>query len=210
MRLFSRDPFDLAPRAGRHPPAAWLALAAGLAFAAICAVPLATALDARTRAEREGIDRALASRRRNDAEAAARLAQTDPVALERVKAQRVLQNQLRLSWTGLFDALEAASGAANGGATVLSLAPAASRDDAAEIAITAMATSVPVMLTYVRALQAGEQIREVRLSAQQPASSAGAATVRFQLSLLWVPVDRPADAANAAAASAPVRAGRSN
>lgn len=209
MRMFRPDPFDLAPGAGRHPPAAWLALGAGLVFAAICAVPLVTTLDARTRAEQEGIDRVRASRLRTDAEAAARLAQADPVALERAKAQRVLQNQLRLSWTGLFDALEAASGAANGGATVLSLAPVASRADAAEIAITAMATSAPVMLTYVRALQAGEQIREVRLSAHQPTTSGGAATVRFQLSLLWVPVARSADAAAATAAHAPRQAGRS-
>lgn len=185
--MFIPDPFDLAPGARRHPRAAWIVLAAGVAFAALCALPLVRTLESRSRAEEDLTLAVKTSRMRTDAEVAARLAQTEPVALERIKAQQALQNQLRMSWTSLFDALEAASGEAKGGATVLSLAPVASRSGAAEIAITAMATSVPVMLTYVRSLQSSAHIREVQLSAQQPASSGGEAMVRFQLSLLWMP-----------------------
>lgn len=188
--MFQVDPFDLAPGARRHPPAAWLALALGVAFAAGSAFPLMTSLQSMAQAEHARIDARNTLRKKADAEATARLAQADPVALARIKAQQAMQNQLRMSWTSLFDALELASGETKGGATVLSLAPVGTRADAAEIAITAMATSVPAMLTYVKALQTSEHIREVRLSTQQPATSGAVATVRFQLTLLWVPVAR--------------------
>jgi hypothetical protein len=202
--MFVPDPFDVAPGSQRHTRAGWLALAGGLLFAAICAVPLVTGLQSLFQADQARIDARNTLRKTADAEAAARLAQSNPVAVERIRAQQALQNQLRTSWTSLFDALEVASGDVKGGATALSLAPIATRADAAEIAITAMATSVPVMLTYVRSLQASEHIREVRLATQQPAVSGGVATVRFQLSLLWVP---GAGASGAAASVPPLRTG---
>jgi Tfp pilus assembly protein PilN len=194
--MFAPDPFDLAPGAGRHTPAGWIALAAGLLFAALCTVPFLRTVQSLTRAEQVRLEASNALKAKTDAEAAARLAKADPVTLQRIKTQQALQNQLRMSWTSLFDALEAASAGASGGATILSLTPIAPRADAAEIAITAMATSVPVMLTYVRSLQASEHMREVRLTTQQPATSGGVSTVRFQLSLLWVPVAAPTVAAS--------------
>lgn len=197
--MFLADPFDIAPGARRHPPAAWVALAIGLLFAAACAVPFVTTLQSISRAEQYRAGTRDLLKARADAEAAARLARSEPLALARIKAQQALQDHLRMSWTGLFDALELASGEAKGEATVLTLAPIATRGDAAEISITAMATSVPVMLAYVRSLQASEHVREVQLSSQQPATMGGAATVKFQLTLLWVPVTNsnpsaPADA----------------
>lgn len=200
--MFLPDPFDIAPGAPRHAPAAWLVLTFGLAFAAACAVPFVAKLQAISQAEQSRTDARSLQKIRADAEAAARHAQADPAALARIKSQQALQNQLRMSWTSLFDALELATGEAKGGATVLSLAPIGTRADSAEIAITAMATSVPVMLAYVRSLQANEHIRQVQLTSQQPATNGGAATVRFQLTLQWIPV---AASTVATAADAPFR-----
>jgi len=121
-------------------------------------------------------------------EAASRRMNSDPAALERIRAEQKLQQMLRMSWAGLFDALEASGKEVGGRATVLSLAPLKTQADAAEVGITALAVSNQVMVDYIRALEKDPHIREVQLSMHQPSLSAGVEVVRFQLSVLWDPL----------------------
>jgi hypothetical protein len=185
--MFVRDPFDIAPNASRHTRASWLMLLLGVVFALLCAFLLDRSLQAvkqaeeTTRKQRDGMQAQARS------EAAARVRRADPAALEGARAQQKLQHILRMSWSGLFDALEAAGRQVDGGTTIVSLAPVKTQADAAEVGITGMAVSNQVMLDYIRALGKNPHVLEVNLVTQQPALNAGAPVVRFQLSILWDP-----------------------
>lgn len=203
--MFARDPFDVAPGAQGHTSASWFALAICVLFAGLCGWQLVGAMEALSRAEQARIEEGTALRSRANRDAAVQRQQSDPAALDRARAEQALQGILRRSWSSLFDALETATGATNGGATIVSLAPIMTNGDGAEIAITAMATSVPVMLDYVKSLQSSEHIKRVQLSAQQPVTASGIETVRFQLSLLWVPDGRTPIAGARVHASEPTR-----
>ena len=185
--MFVRDPFDIAPNASRHTRAGWLALAMGLLFALFCGSMLERSLRAAKQAEESTRKQREALQAQAESTAAARRNQADPAAVERARAQQKLQHILRMSWSGLFDALESAGGQVDGGAAVVSLAPAKTQADAAEVAITAVAVSHQLMLDYVRALQQHPHVSQVQLVTQQPAMNAGAPVVRFQLSILWDP-----------------------
>jgi hypothetical protein len=185
MSMFARDPFDIAPSASRYTTISWMALATGLAFALVGATLLQQSLDAvsvatEARQKSEQMSRALAAR-----EAAARAQQSNPRSLDRMREQQRLQQILRASWSGLFDALEVAAQQVQGHVTVLGLAPVKTQTQAVEIGLTALAVSNETMLDYVRALGDNPHVREVRLLSQQPTLSGTASLVRFQLSVLW-------------------------
>ncbi len=185
--MFIQDPFDIAPNARRHTRASWLTLAFGLVFAAMTANLLHRSWQTVRSAEetaRKGLELVQAHAR---SAAAARLKQVDPLALEKLRAQQKLQDMLRTSWSGLFDALESAGKLVDGRVTVVALAPVRSQSDAAEVSVTALAVSNEVMLDYIRALDSDTHVREVQLSTQQPTTSAGVAVIGFQLSILWEP-----------------------
>lgn len=185
--MFVRDPFDIAPRASRHTRAGWFTLALGLLFMLLCMYLLGRGVQAWNQAEATSrAQRQLL--RAAEKEAASRRVNSDPAALERIRAEQKLQQMLRMSWAGLFDALEASGKEVGGRATVLSLAPLKTQADTAEVGITALAVSNQVMVDYIRALEKNPHIREVQLSTHQPSLSGGVEVVRFQLSVLWDPL----------------------
>ena len=185
--MFVRDPFDLAPRASRHTRASWLTLVLGLLFVLLCTYFLVRGIQAVKQADSGNQVRRQLLRVQAENEAATRRKNSDPTALERIRAEQKLHHTLRMSWAGLFDALESAGKDVDGRTTVLSLAPLKTQADAAEVGITALAVSNQVMVDYIRALEKDPHVREVQLSMQQPALNAGVEVVRFQLSVLWDP-----------------------
>jgi hypothetical protein len=207
--MFVRDPFDIAPDASRHSHASWFALALGVLFAIVGAALLARSMDTVKAARDANRRQQEVGRERAASQAAARLKQSDPAAVERMRAQHKLQQTLRMSWSGLLEALEFAGQQVEGHATVLSLAPIKTQADAAEVGITALALTNQMMLDYMRALQKDPHVREVRLSSQQPAQNGMTPVVRFQLLLVWDPLlarsatpHASADAASASQAGA--------
>jgi hypothetical protein len=183
--MFLRDPFDIAPHASRHTRASWMTLVLGLVSALVCASLLGRSLQSLQRAEQASRkDRELAQAQA-EAEAVARHRRADPTALERGRAQRRLQQVLRMSWSGLFDALESAGQHVDGGVSIISLAPVAAQGHVAEVTLTALAVSEQVMLQYIRTLQKDPHVREVRLSTQQPAVNGAVPVIRFQFSMWW-------------------------
>lgn len=189
--MFVRDPFDVAPGATRHTRVAWLTLAVGLVFMLACGALLERNLNAVRHAEDAGRTQRDLARASAEKEIAARQRSSDPAAVERMRAQQRLQNILRMSWSGLFDALESAGRQVDGGAVILALAPARTQADAAEVGLTGLAVSHQVVVDYIRALETSPGVRQVQLATQQPALSSGVQVVRFQLSFLWDPRVRP-------------------
>jgi hypothetical protein len=185
--MFVRDPFDIAPKAPRQTQASWVTLAAGLLFVALCAWPLVRSMQAMKQAEAASQGARAALNARADSQRTARQRQNDPAFLEQVKAQQKLQQILRMSWSGLFDALESAAQEVRGGAVILSLVPVKTQADAAQVGITALAVSPQIMIDYIGALQKNPHVRQVELTMQQPTVKAGAHVVRFQASVLWDP-----------------------
>ncbi|MDB5870674.1 MAG: hypothetical protein JWQ07_116 [Ramlibacter sp.] len=185
--MFVTDPFDIAPAASRHTGAAWAALAAGVMFALLCAWVLANGLHGFTRARDSTSDARRLVRESTEKEASLRLRQNDPAVLRQLRAQRELQQALRLSWSGLFDALESAGEEVGSRATVVSLTPSRMQADAAEVGITGLAVSDQAMLDFLRALQSQPRVREARLASQQMATQGGVEVIRFQIVLVWSP-----------------------
>ena len=187
--MFTGDPFNIAPGAPRYARGSWLVLALGLLFAAACAWPLAIGIRNVADAERIVAKRLERSKARADRDAALQLARNEPAALAKAQAHLKLQQLLRVSWSGLFGALESAGITTNGAASVLSLAPVNTDAEAAEVNITALARSPAAMLDYIRALKADPHVRTVELSVQQPSPTDGPEVTRFQLALVWARLD---------------------
>lgn len=185
--IFAPDPFDIAPHAPHHTRASWYALLAGLLFATLCAWPLARGMQAMNQAEAASRGARAALHALADEQRGASLRQNDPRFLDQVRAQQKLQQILRMSWSGLFDALESAVQSVRGGAVIVSLVPVKTQADAAQVGITALAISPQVMIDYIGALQRNPHVRQVELTMQQPAVKAGAQGLRFQVSVLWDP-----------------------
>lgn len=189
--MFTQDPFDIAPAAPRYTRASWLVLAIGMVFAGLCTWPLVLGVQASEHARESTREARQLHLARAEKAAAFRLTQGDRAVLDKVKAQQTLQRVLRMSWSALFDAIESAGQAVDGGAVILSLVPVKAHDVAAQVDITAMAVSTRTMVDYIRALERDSRVSEVQLSTQQPALSAGTEVVRFQLSMMWNPHARP-------------------
>lgn len=201
--LFFGDPFDIAPQARRPTQASWVVLAGGLLFAGLCAWPLTKSLQAMKQIETA--QRSASAELKNQAEGqrAARLRQNDPAVLERVRAQQKLQQILRMSWSGLLDALEIAAYQVDGGVSILALVPSKTQGNAAQVGITALAANPAIMLKYIGSLQQERHVRQVELTAQQPEDKVGPQVIRFQLAVLWEPgaTVAPSDASGQASAA---------
>lgn len=187
-RLRFRDrPFDIAPRARRYTALAWRIFGLGLLFLLACMWLLvrslqdlhgAQAAQTSMRAER----RALA-----DAQHMAQARLSDPVVMERVKTQQRLQQMIRMSWFGLFDALEAAAQEVRGGVSILSLVPSQAQTETTQVRLTAVAANAPIMLAYLRVLRKDPRILSAELGSQQPDDNVGPGVIRMQLTVVWNP-----------------------
>jgi hypothetical protein len=184
---FIREPFDIAPKAPRYTPAAWKALGAGLAFLALCSWPLATSLQALQRANNaQSLARQMLG---SQAEALRSVRQrlSDPAMVEKIKAQQRLQQMVRMSWFGLFDALESAAQGVRGGVSILSLIPSQAQADATQVRLTALAANAPIMLEYIRVLRKDPRILQADLTSQQTDGNVGPGVIRLQMTVLWNP-----------------------
>ncbi|MFN7864048.1 MAG: hypothetical protein ACK5N7_12185 [Curvibacter sp.] len=166
---------------------AWLIFGTGLLFLLVCAGVLIVSMQglrnvqtAERHAQAERL--ALAATER---EARARL--SNPVVLEKVKAQQALQQMIRMSWFGLFDALEDAAKTVRGGVSLLSLVPSQTQAAATQVRLTAVAASAPVMLVYLRRLRTDPRIVSVELNSQQLDENVGPGVVRMQFTVSWNP-----------------------
>lgn len=189
--MFSLDPFDIAPRARRHAPASWIVLAAGTVVAMLGVLALFSGFEALSAAEdlaAESKARRQASRRAEAVLEGSR-AKLSPQA---VKILQELNPHARVSWHGLLDLLESAGKEVEGGAVVVTLAPATQEAGRSQITMTGLAVSTPMMINYIRALERQPRIAEVRLATQQPAREAGAEVVRFQFSMILDTAGAPA------------------
>lgn len=182
-----RDPFNIAPHAPRHTRASWMVLAAGLLFAGGCIWPLAQGIQAMKQATDVHTAANAAVRSQADVQRTALLRQNDPAALARAKAQQKIQTMLRMSWSGLFGALETAAQAVRGGVSILALVPSNAQANVAQVSVTALAANPHVMLKYVDALQKNSYIRNVEVTMQQPDEKTGPDVIRFQMTVLWDP-----------------------
>lgn len=185
--LFKRAPFDIAPKAPRYTAAAWRILAAGLLVLLACAWPLARSLQELQRAQGERSRAQSELQAQASAQRAVRARLDDPVVLEKVKIQQRLQQMVRMSWFGLFDALETAAHEVRGGVSILSLIPSNAQAEATQIRITAVAVNAPLMLEYLRVLRRDPRIVAVELSSQQADDNAAPGAIRMQLNISWNP-----------------------
>lgn len=184
---FKHAPFDIAPRAPRYTATAWRTLVAGVLVLLVCAWPLARSLQKLQRAQ-EALTQVRAERQvqaNTQRTAQARLG--DPMMVEKIKAQQRLQQMVRMSWFGLFDALEAAAQEVRGGVSILSLVPSQTQADATQVRLTAVAANVPLMLEYIRVLRKDPRILAAELSSQQADDNVGPGVIRMQLNVLWNP-----------------------
>lgn len=184
---FRNTPFDIAPGARRYTATAWRIFGIGLFFLVVCAGILAYALkelqDARTAQISERTERQVLA----DAQRVAQARQNDPLVLEKIKAQQRLQQMIRMSWFGLFDALETAARDVRGGVSLLSLVPSPAQASATQVRLTAVAANTPVMLAYLRLLRKDPRILSAELNSQQPDENVGPGVIRMQLTVLWDP-----------------------
>lgn len=187
LRRFKPTPFDIAPEAPRYTAAAWRTLVAGLLVLLACAWPLARSLQELQRARGERSRAQSELQAQASAQRAARARLDDPVVVEKIKTQQRLQQMVRMSWFGLFDALETAAQEVRGGVSILSLIPSNTQAEAMQIRLTAVAVNAPLMLEYLRVLKKDPRIIAVELSSQQADDNAAPGVIRMQLNISWNP-----------------------
>lgn len=184
---FEHTPFDIAPQAPRYTAAAWRILGAGVFVLLACVWPLASSLQELQRAQDvHSLVRAEYQAQVN-AQRAAQARLSEPMMVETIKAQHRLQQMVRMTWFGLFDALEAAALEVYGGVSILSLVPSQGEAEATQVSLTAVAANAPIMLEYIRVLRKDSRILAVELNSQQADDNVGPGVIRLQLNVLWNP-----------------------
>lgn len=188
MRMRFKTPsFDIAPQAPRHTTAAWKVLGAGILFLLACSVPLVYTFQELKRLQQTQDQTQAQQRLRAEAERAELTRLHEPALAEKIKAQQRLQQMVRMSWFGLFDALEAATQEVRGGVSLLSLTPTQAPMGQTQVRLTALAANAPLMLEYLRALRKDPRIIAAELTSQQTDDTVGPGVIRMQLAVLWNP-----------------------
>lgn len=184
---FKHTPFDVAPQAPRYTATAWRTFGIGVLVLLVCAWPLARSLQELQRAQ---VAQTLVHAERQaqaNAQGTAQARLSDPMMVEKIKAQQRLQQMVRMSWFGLFDALETAAQEVRGGVSILSLVPSQGQADATQVRLTAVAANAPLMLEYMRVLRKDPRILAAELKSQQADDNVGPGVIRLQLNVLWNP-----------------------
>lgn len=188
IRTRFRNPsFDIAPKAPRYTAAAWKTLGAGMLFLLVCSWPLLRTIQELKRLQSAQDQTQAQQRLRAKAQRAELARMNEPAALEKIKAQQRIQQMVRMSWFGLFDALEAATQEVRGGVSLLSLTPTQAQAEQTQVRLTALAANAPLMLEYLRALRKDPRIIAAELTSQQTDDNAGPGVIRMQLTVLWNP-----------------------
>lgn len=191
----SFDAFNVAPNAPRNTPTSWLVLAVGVTFLCASVYPLTASLQAFNTATAISKKAAIALKRQVLERKRAQQEQASPAAQDREKVQNQLRDAARMSWDGLFDALEHAAKEVHAGVSLLALVPGQIHPESTQLTITALAANAPVLLAYIETLKQDAHIQQVEMSTQQPEDKVGPSVIRFQLKVSWNPriqVPRPA------------------
>jgi Tfp pilus assembly protein PilN len=156
----------------------------GVTLLAVCAILLGSAaiVSARQLAGRAQLEDALAAKQAQRARAAATATQvtpTEPGELARVRAVRLVAQNLTTPWADVLESLEAAP---NASVALLSIEPSVAKRS---IRITAEARNPQDMLDYVSALQRDTRLSRVILASHELQAKAPGTPVRFQIQAAW-------------------------
>lgn len=191
-RLWDVRDFDVAATSGKRPPWVWMLLGTSAMACALAAYPLQQAVtewdqaksrltSATRKAQQQAIDQPNFMAQRNT-----------QAAQDKAKAALAIQQYAQVSWDGIFDSLEMAAEAVNGGVSLLSLTPTKIQGDLTQIRVTAVASQVPTMLRYLDVLKHDPRVMQADLVSQHPEDKAGPNIVRFRVDASLNPrVPRP-------------------
>lgn len=185
MRL-TGDPFDIAPAARRPTRGAWLAVLTALCFLLSCAFLLDRAIKATDHAQEQSRIRSEILRLQAQRETEARQRASDPVALEKLRAQQEMQQALGMSWSGMLEAFEVAAKSVDASVSLTSITSVKAAT-AAEVRVAGVALSNDSLLRYLKALTEQPLVKDVRLTSHTAGQGASAPTSRFQLVVTWHP-----------------------
>ena len=178
-RRMLASPFEFAPDAARYHPLGWALLLAS-SFALVAGACLAWQAHGRLEKTQTQHAQALQQQRTHDEQD--RRNASDPVALEKSKAQQQLEGLLQMPWSLLMDALEASSDAVEGRVTLLSMSPGAGTR---KVELSLLATNHASMLAYVEAMKEVSGFTNVRISSHQTDDRVGPGAMRFKVSAAW-------------------------
>lgn len=184
-RRLRAHPFEFAPRAARYRPLSWVFLLVGVA------VLLAGGYlvrDAARNLETARTQQNLSLRQQKaQADQARRLA-GDPLANEKLQAQRKLEALLQMPWSLLLDALEAATDTVEGRVTLVSMSPSSSQGGGPatkKVELSMVAKNYGAMLGYVDAMRDVAGFSDIRIINHQIDTKVGPEALRFQASAGW-------------------------
>lgn len=183
-RRLRAHPFEFAPRAARYLPLSWVFLLGGLA-ALLTGGYLIRDAGRNLEAARTQQNLSL-KQQRAQADHARRLA-GDPLANEKLQAQRKLEALLQMPWSLLLDALEAATDTVEGRVTLISMSPSSSQGGPStrKVELLMVAKNYGAMLGYVDAMRDVAGFLDVRIINHQIDTKIGPEALRFQVSAGW-------------------------
>lgn len=183
-RRLRAHPFEFAPEAARYLPLSWFFLFVGV-------VALLTGgylvRDAGRNLETARTQQNLSLRQKQaQADQARRLA-GDPLANEKLQAQKKLDALLQMPWSLLLDALEAATDSVEGRVTLISMSPSTSQGSlpTRKVELLMVAKNYGVMLGYVDAMRDVGGFSDVRIVNHQVDTKVGPEALRFQVHASW-------------------------
>lgn len=184
-RRLRAQPFEFAPGAARYLPLSWVFLLGGLA-ALLTGGYLIRDADRNLEAARTQQNLSL-KQQRAQADHARRLA-GDPLANEKLQAQRKLEASLQMPWSLLLDALEAATDTVEGRVTLISMSPSSSQGggpSTRKVELLMVAKNYGAMLGYVDAMRDVAGFSDVRIINHQIDTKVGPEALRFQVNAGW-------------------------
>jgi hypothetical protein len=164
-----------------------LAVLVGVAALLACMFPLRNAWVAHEDAkERLASINALIKKRQAQVRRE-KLEEESPETTLRQQSRSAASELVRFSWEGFFDVLEISAKAVNGGVSIVAMTPSKVATGQAQVNLTALASNVPIMLSYLDNLRDDPRMMEVELLTQQPDDKTGPNVIRFQANLVWSP-----------------------
>jgi hypothetical protein len=110
---------------------------------------------------------------------------TVPVPAPRSAAAEELEKSLRVSWAGMFEAIEAAGKKLAGRVAITSLAQADGSQSSSRVRVTGLAFRPDALVQYVGHLQAQPGVRAAALVNAEPVPTSSPPSIRFVLDLAW-------------------------
>lgn len=183
-RRLLAHPFEFAPRAARYLPLSWVFLLGGVAALLTGGYLIR---DAARNLETARTQQNLSLRQQKAQADQARQLAGDPLANEKLQAQRKLEALLQMPWSLLLDALEAATDTVEGRVTLISMSPSASQGSPStgKVELLMVAKNYGAMLGYVDAMRDVGGFSDIRIINHQIDTKVGPEALRFQVSAGW-------------------------